>query len=83
MRAGEWGYTDQVADACPNSSDPNHRIGPNNYIKRIEWAEKLAKTHTQSQCPKCDLFVIWTPKKRATGKMGLSGNLYVDERDVS
>lgn len=78
--AGQWGYTDQVASACQGATNPNHRIGPDNYIGRIKWAETLAKTHTQKLCPQCHLWVIWVPKNRTVGKMGLSGNLHVDER---
>jgi hypothetical protein len=60
--AGSWGYTDQVADACPNASDPKHRIGPSGYNARADWADQMIKSHVQSQCQRCELWVIWTPK---------------------
>ena len=82
-RVGAWGYNDEIANACSNATNPNHRIGPSSYIARQEWVERLTKTHMQRKCPKCELFVMWVPRKRAVGKMGLSGNLHVDERDVS
>lgn len=63
-----WGTTDRLADACPNASDPNHRIGPSGYLARANWADQMIKSHVQSQCPRCGLWVIWTPKQSAPPK---------------
>lgn len=45
---------------CPNAD--HHTLHPVGYIADAEWADDMAVTHDQSQCPGCDLWVIWTPK---------------------
>lgn len=40
---------------------------PEGYLQWHAWAEKKIKTHKQSRCPGCGLYVIWTSKK--TGKL--------------
>lgn len=52
------------ADECPNATDPAHNAGPTGYLARAEWAENMLKTHRQSRCSVCRLWVIWTPKGR-------------------
>lgn len=47
-------------DACPAAIE--HNLGPVSYVDWQEWAERMAETHDQAQCPSCDLWVIWTPK---------------------
>ena len=48
---------------CPNKT--NHTHGPFGYAAWHEWAEKMAETHVQEQCPECRFWVIWTPKEEA------------------
>jgi hypothetical protein len=50
------------AEECPNATAPTHRTGPAGYLARADWAENMLKTHTQSQCTTCGLWVVWTPK---------------------
>lgn len=45
---------------CPHFED--HAWQPEGYIQWHAWAEKMAKTHRQSKCAGCGLYVIWTPK---------------------
>lgn len=63
MRETGWGVADRVAAACPKASDPKHRTGPSSYNARADWSEQMTKTHVQSQCPVCGLWVVWTPKR--------------------
>lgn len=50
----------QRADACPNAA--NHTPWPEGYSDFFEWAEHKAITHTQTQCPGCQLWNVWIPK---------------------
>ena len=52
----------ELRDKCPNRA--NHTEGPDGYIVWNEWVEAIAKTHKQSMCPWCELFVIWTRKAK-------------------
>lgn len=45
---------------CPNAA--NHTPQPEAYMVFEDWADTVSKTHHQSQCPDCELWVIWTPK---------------------
>lgn len=40
-----------------------HTPCPTDYVGRANWADEMAKTHDQKQCPHCGLWVIWIPKK--------------------
>ena len=40
-----------------------HTECPAEYIAWHLWAEEMAKTHRQKQCPTCGLFAIWVPKR--------------------
>lgn len=56
------------AGDCPEAvTNPDHRIGPNGYLARSEWAENMLKSHRQSQCPTCGLWVIWTRRESVRG----------------
>ena len=44
---------------CPNAK--NHTDGPTGYNAWHEWAAKKEQTHTQTKCPDCGLYAIWTP----------------------
>jgi hypothetical protein len=47
---------------CPNAKN-HHQPGiPDGYLDRQDWFEKMAKTHVQTFCPSCRLWVIWVPK---------------------
>jgi hypothetical protein len=46
---------------CPNRDA--HTEGPAGYVARSEWAEEMAETHVQTQCPGCALWVVWKPKE--------------------
>lgn len=35
---------------------------PNSYVDAAEWAEFMAETHVQRQCPGCGLWTIWEPR---------------------
>lgn len=45
---------------CQNAA--NHTPVPFGYIARAEWAERMAKTHRQTKCPGCGLWMIWVPR---------------------
>jgi NAD-dependent dihydropyrimidine dehydrogenase PreA subunit len=53
-------------DACPNHR-AHARDEPRSYLAWHEWAEKKAKTHDQSECSGCGLFVIWKRKEKSDG----------------
>lgn len=35
------------------------------YIGELEWLEVMSKGHTQSKCPKCNLFHLWKKKTKS------------------
>ena len=47
---------------CEHSRQPGEPMG---YLAWFEWVETYAETHDQGQCPRCRLWVIWTPKERS------------------
>lgn len=47
---------------CPNRA--SHIEGPEGYLAMVDWAEQMLKTHDQSKCRGCGLYLIWTPKPR-------------------
>ncbi len=47
-----------------------HIEGPSGYGDWFEWAEKKGKTHDQTQCPGCGLYLIWKPKRRKVAAAG-------------
>lgn len=46
--------------SCENEA--NHTYGPPGYLAWHAWAAEHRKTHKQSRCPGCRLFLIWTPE---------------------
>jgi hypothetical protein len=46
---------------CPNSAA--HELRPKGYLAHSAWADEMAETHEQQQCPECSLWVIWVPKQ--------------------
>ena len=45
---------------CPNVAA--HTPGqPAGYGERAKWAMEMGRTHRQTKCPGCDLYVIWLP----------------------
>lgn len=44
------------------SPDEHHRTAPTGYNEYLEWCEEMDKTHVQSRCSGCGLWVIWTPR---------------------
>jgi hypothetical protein len=55
--------TDKQREACPNKAA--HVTGePEGYLSWFEWAELKAKTHRQTKCPGCGLWIVWVPKKK-------------------
>lgn len=43
---------------CPNQE--HHKTGPVNIVDWHVWAEEMERTHTQSICSGCDLYLMWT-----------------------
>jgi hypothetical protein len=41
----------------------HHEPWPRGYLQCSDYADKMMKTHDQSQCPHCGLWAIWTPKE--------------------
>ena len=57
-------HTNLVVDGdCPNNA--NHTPMPIGYVARQEWAERMARTHTQITCESCGLWAIWLPHMEA------------------
>lgn len=52
----------QNAIARLSAGCDDHTDGPAHYNAWHEWAERRAKTHVQTECPGCGLWMIWTPK---------------------
>ena len=44
----------------------DHTYGPSDYTAVFDWAEETAKTHKQSKCDECGLWMIWTLKEDPT-----------------
>lgn len=45
---------------CPNAD--RHEPWPTGYGAASDHADEMLKTHDQSTCPACGLWVIWTAK---------------------
>ena len=59
--------TDSIAQrraTCPNQN-AHVKDAPSGYLQWHAWAERKAKTHTQSKCPGCGLYLIWTRREPA------------------
>jgi hypothetical protein len=48
------------ADGCPDRE--RHTPHPAGYIDHHLWAERMAETHDQTQCPACGLWAVWVKK---------------------
>ena len=44
---------------CPNQDA--HTPCPEDYVGWHGWAEKMAATHDQQECPGCGKWAIWVP----------------------
>jgi hypothetical protein len=49
-------------DKCPNIE--SHTKSPRGYLEGHKWARDMSKTHNQTRCPDCNLWVIWKPKTK-------------------
>lgn len=49
-------------DDCPDAK--RHTKCPKGYLAWHEWADEKARTHNCTQCPTCDLWAIWMPRKK-------------------
>lgn len=47
---------------CPNRANHTPDV-PQGYMQFYEWADNMRKTHTQTQCWGCGLWLIWEPKE--------------------
>lgn len=45
-------------DNCPNLA-AHVKDEPSGYLDWHEWAAKKRRTHKQTRCPGCGLYVIW------------------------
>ena len=54
--ANERGRVLTVIHGCDD-----HTHGPGDYAGWHAWAEEKAKTHAQTKCPECGLYLIWEP----------------------
>lgn len=61
--AHDWASRERRIGDCVHPYEPTE---PTGYIGWHDWVEKYAKTHTQSQCPDCGLWVIWTSKETSS-----------------
>lgn len=52
--------TGAVKFVCEDEA--RHTKCPTGYNQWHEWASRKAKTHRQTQCPKCGLWAIWIKK---------------------
>ncbi len=50
------------ADQCPDVA--RHTAHPKGYLAHADWAEKMGKTHEQTQCPTCGYWAIWVPREK-------------------
>lgn len=48
---------------CPSFHD-HTPDAPEGYIQWHAWAQRMNKTHKQTKCSGCSLYVIWIPKKK-------------------
>ena len=53
---------------CPNQAE--HAGEPTNYLAWHEWAEQMAKSHTQHRCPGCGYWRVWRPRESLSSTGG-------------
>jgi hypothetical protein len=76
---GEAVSTEREA-TCTNVAE-HHQPGiPDGYIQRAEWFRLMGKTHRQTQCSGCGLYVVWVPKVKcvACGRLIVNLGLHMD-----
>lgn len=56
------------------STCADHTYGPEGYVERAEWGERMVETHVQSACDECHLYLIWTPKAVDNGRAETPGS---------
>lgn len=47
---------------CPSFHD--HTPQPEGYIEWHDWAKRMMRTHKQTKCTGCGLYMIWVPKQK-------------------
>ncbi|MGI5414251.1 hypothetical protein [Actinomadura luteofluorescens] len=52
----------EAPPATTDTCEP-HTPKPVGVLDWGEWAEEMSKTHDQTACPGCGLFLIWRPKE--------------------
>lgn len=57
-------------DACALKAQ--HTPRPDGYLNFCDWAEAMAKTHRQTKCPGCGLFIVWVPRRGRKQRRGAS-----------
>ena len=40
----------------------NHAQGPQGYVQRMGWLERMSKRYRQEKCDSCGLWAIWRAK---------------------
>lgn len=56
-------YSERIAAECPDVKKHTKFPVGLGYLDWHVWAEKKEKTHVQTQCPTCKLWVIWKKKE--------------------
>lgn len=51
-----------VNNPIPCSTPEKHTPCPDGYLAWHDWAERMDKTHTSTQCPGCGLWKVWVPR---------------------
>lgn len=46
----------------PCVNEAAHTPSPTGYIAWTEWAEEMRKTHEQTRCEGCGLWLVWKEK---------------------
>lgn len=52
----------EAPPATTDECEP-HTPKPVGVLDFGDWAEEMFKTHEQTRCPGCGLFLIWRPKE--------------------
>ena len=54
-----------LAEDCPEIE--RHTSHPTTYEAHHYWADKMARTHDQQQCPACGFWCVWVPREGVSG----------------
>lgn len=57
-------HANPIEENCPRR-DLHTPGSPISYGGRQLWAEEMNRTHRQTRCPECRLYVVWQPRKDA------------------